>query len=70
MVLSCLVIADSITSDYRIEIVNGDQVFQYDEYGKTPTSTSKKDPLEILPLQTKLFTPSGIEVSGSNYQVE
>ena len=62
--------ADSITSDYRIEIVNGDQVFQYDEYGKTPTSTSKKDPLEILPLQTKLFTPSGIEVSGSNYQVE
>lgn len=62
--------ADSITSDYRIQIVNGDQVFQYDEYGKTPTSTSKKDPLEILPLQVKLFTPSGIEVSGSNYQAE
>ena len=62
--------ADSITSDYRVQIVNGDQVFQYDEYGKTPTSTSKKDPLEILPLQVKLFTPSGIEVSGSNYQVE
>lgn len=61
---------DSITSDYRIQIVNGDQVFQYDEYGDSPCSTKKKNPLEILPLQVKLYTPSGIEVSGSNYQVK
>ena len=62
--------ADSITSDYRVQIVNGDQVFQYNEYGITPAADTKKNPLEILPLQTKLFTPSGVEVSGSNYQVE
>lgn len=61
---------ESITSDYRINIINGDQVFQYDEYGNTPTSEKKKNPLEILPLQAQLFTPSGVEVAGTNYQVE
>jgi hypothetical protein len=61
---------ESIVSDYRIQILNGDQVFQYDEYGSTPCSEKRKNPLTIKPLQAKLFTPSGIEVEGTNYQVE
>lgn len=61
---------DAITSNYRIHIVNGDQIFQYDEYGKNPGSKTSKDPLKIKPLQAKLFTPKGVEVSGTNYQVE
>ena len=61
---------DSIAPGYRIHIVNGDQVFQYDEYGNTPCSEKKKDPLIIQPLKAKLFTPSGLEVEGTNYQIE
>lgn len=61
---------ESVAAGYRIHIVNGDQVFQYDEYGNTPCSEKKKNPLVIKPLQAKLFTPSGIEVEGTNYQVE
>lgn len=60
----------SIISDYRIQIINGDQVFQYDEYGNTPCAEKNKNPLEIKPLQAKLFAPSGVEVEGTNYQVE
>lgn len=59
-----------IVSDYRIQIINGDQIFQYDEYGNSPCSEKKKDPLQIKPIQAKLLTPSGIEVEGSNYTVE
>jgi len=59
-----------IFSDYRIVIENGDQVFQYDEYGKSPCSESKKDPVVVQPLKAKLFTPSGLEVENSNYTVE
>lgn len=61
---------ESVAAGYRIHIVNGDQVFQYDEYGNTPCSEKKKNPLTVKPLQAKLFTPSGIEVEGTNYQVE
>lgn len=61
---------ETLAAGYRIHIVNGDQIFQYDEYGNTPCSEKKKNPLVIKPLQAKLFTPSGIEVEGTNYQVE
>lgn len=60
----------SLISDYRIQIINGDQVFQYDEYGNTPCAQKNKNPLEIKPLQAKLFAPSGVEVENTNYQVE
>lgn len=59
-----------IVSDYRIVIENGDQIFQYDEYGKSPCSETKKDPITVQPLKAKLFTPSGIEVENANYTVE
>ena len=45
----------TITSEYQIQIINGNQVFQYDEYGNTPTAQKQKDPLEIKTLQAKLF---------------
>ena len=58
------------SSDFRIQIVNGDQVFQYDEYGNAPTVNKLKEPLEIQPLQAKLISRSGLEIEGSNYNVE
>ena len=57
-------------SNFRIQIVNGDQVFQYDEYGNAPTVNKLKEPLQIQPLQAKLISRSGLEVEGSNYTVE
>ena len=61
---------DGVASDYFISITNGDQVFQYDEYGNAPTVAKFKEPLEVLPLQCKLYSPSGIEIQGTNYEVE
>lgn len=58
------------SSDFRIQIVNGDQVFQYDEYGNAPTVDKLKEPLEVQPLQAKLISRSGLEIEGSNYNVE
>ena len=58
------------SSDFRIQIVNGDQVFQYDEYGNAPTVNKLKEPLEVQPLQAKLISRSGLEIEGSNYNVE
>lgn len=59
-----------VSSDFRIQIVNGDQVFQYDEYGNAPTVNKLKQPLEVQPLQAKLISRSGLEIEGSNYNVE
>lgn len=57
-------------SGYRIVIENGDQVFQYDEYGKSPKENSLKEPLEIKPLRAKLITPNGLEIKDGNFSVE
>lgn len=57
-------------SGYRIIIENGDQVFQYDEYGKSPKENSLKEPLEIKPLRAKLITPNGLEIKDGNFSVE
>jgi len=60
------------SSNYRIIIENGDQVFQYDEYGNAPTLTKTKDPLEIKPLHAKILGPTGLSfsVSSSNINFE
>ena len=55
---------------FKIRIENGNQIFQYDEYGNAPNSIKQKDPLDILPLQAKIFAPSGVEIQNSNYFVE
>lgn len=52
---------------YYIIIENGDQVFQYDEYGNAPNAKKLKDPLQIKPLICHLFNPVGIEIPSGNY---
>ena len=62
---------DEINSaDYRVQIINSDQVFKYDVYGKAPTDISNKEPLEILPLQVRLLTLADVEIEQNNYEVE
>lgn len=56
--------------DYNISIENGEQIFQYDEYGVAPNDEKLKNPLEIKPLICHLFNPTGLEVSSGNYKVE
>lgn len=58
------------SSNYRLIIENGDQVFQYDVYGNAPTETKFKDPLEIKPLKAKVIGPTGLEFSGENVSIE
>lgn len=59
--------ANSTVSGYRIVIENGDQVFQYDEYGNSPTAKKLKNPLQIKPLICHFFNPVGIEIPSGNY---
>ena len=61
---------DISAADYRIQILNSDQVFKYDVYGKAPTDLSNKNPVTIYPLWVKLMTLADVEVEPSNYQVE
>lgn len=61
---------NSETSTYRIYIENGDQVFQYDEYGVAPTNEKNKNPLKVLPLKAKLYSPAQVEIQDTNYVVE
>jgi hypothetical protein len=55
-------------SDYRLYIENGEQVFQYDEYGNPPNSKKLKDPLVVLPIKAKLFNPRNIEITDTNFR--
>lgn len=55
---------------FKLIVENGNQVFQYDEYGNAPNNISKKEPLDILPLHAKVLAPSGVEIKNSNYSVE
>lgn len=54
---------------YHIEFENDGQVFQYDEYGNSPKLNGKLDSLEILPIRAKLVAPNGVELAGTNIQV-
>ena len=55
-------------NSYRIWIENGDQVFQYDEYGNAPNVDKYKDPIDVLPLKVHLFAPNNIEVQNSSFR--
>ena len=57
-------------NSYRIWIENGDQVFQYDEYGNAPNVDKYKDPIEVLPLKVHLFAPNNIEVQDSSFRTK
>lgn len=56
-------------ADYRIELINDDQVFKYDVYGKTPLNDNDML-LEIKPLQVRFLTANGIEINPENYEVD
>ena len=58
-----------ITS-YRLILENGEQVFQYDEYGNPPNSPKLKSPQEIKPVIPHLLSPAGVEVASKNYRVQ
>lgn len=58
------------SSQYRIYIENGSQVFQYSEYGYAPNSNKYKDQQIILPLTAHLFTPSDVEITSNNFRVK
>lgn len=62
--------ASSSTSDYSINVTNGDQVFQYSESGVSPASERNTDPQDILPLECHFFDPSGLEVNSNTYSVK
>lgn len=54
-------------NDFYIEIENGNQIFQYDEYGDPPNAQKLKTPQEIKPLICHLFNPTGLEIPSGNY---
>lgn len=56
-------------NSYRVWIENGDQVFQYDEYGNSPAEAKYKDPQEILPIKAHLYSPNNIEIQDSSFKV-
>jgi hypothetical protein len=60
----------AVVTGYRIVFEHDNQVFQYDEYGNSPAIKTKLDPQEILPIRTKLVGPNGLEISGTNIQVD
>lgn len=59
----------SVLRDYYINIVNGDQVFQYSESGVSPASERYEQPYKIQDLKCELYTPNGGIISENNYKV-
>lgn len=57
-------------TDCYIVIENGDQIFQYDEYGNPPNAQKLKSPQEIKPLSCHFYKPNGIEINSGNYTVK
>jgi hypothetical protein len=57
-----------LTSGYRIEIENGSQVFQYDEYGVAPNNKKFASPQEILPLICRMYDPNGELIPETSYE--
>lgn len=55
-----------INNNYYITITNGNQVFQYDEFGVAPNSVKKQEPIEVLDLIATFYSPQGVEVTPKN----
>ena len=53
---------------YHLEIVNGDQVFNYNSMGVSPTSESLEDPIEIQPLSFRIYDNLGNELGDVIYR--
>lgn len=52
----------AIEDGYKLEIVNGNQVFKYNEAGISPASDSLDDKINIKPLEFKIFNNLGQEL--------
>ena len=59
----------SFVGSHYIVIENGDQVFQYTETGVSPASDRFLDPQKPANLICHLYSPSGIEIPNSDYNV-
>lgn len=60
----------NLTNDYKIQILNDNQLFKYDIYGKAPTDASNKNPLVIQPLEAIFSTTNEVEIEPDSYTVE
>ena len=54
---------------YYIEIINGDQVFQYSESGIAPTSERYEQPVQLQNLSCVFHNPSGMIVDPDQYTI-
>ena len=61
--------ASIIRDEYYVVIDNGNQVFQYNEFGVLPDSKTTQDPITTKPLSCRLYDSSGLEVNSSLYTV-
>lgn len=60
----------NLTNDYKIQILNDNQLFKYDIYGKAPTDASNKNPLVIQPLEAVFSTTNEVEIEPDSYTIE
>lgn len=54
---------NSTNQDYFIQLINGTQIFKYDENGISPCDETKDNPQEILPLQFNIINKEGLDVT-------
>ena len=54
---------NSTNQDYFIQLINGTQIFKYDENGMSPCDETKDNPQEILPLQFNIINKEGLDVT-------
>ena len=54
---------DIVNNNYYIDIINGNQVFQYDEAGISPNSQKQQNPIDVLDLTAVFRSPQGAEVT-------
>lgn len=49
--------------DYYIELINGTQIFKYDENGISPCDSTKVNPQDILPLSFNIINKNGLDIT-------
>ena len=54
---------NSTNQDYFIQLVNGTQIFKYDENGVSPCDETKDNPQEVLPLQFNIINKDGLDIT-------
>jgi len=53
----------SNNQDYFIELINGTQIFKYNENGLSPCDSTKNNPQEILPISFNIINKEGLDVT-------